>query len=218
MLSARSLKHYFSFPINPVIKILTFSDLIAMSGFALTSPIFAVYLNDRIADGNLEVVGYATMIYLVVKSGSQLLFAEIIDRIKGERDDFWMMFFGSLGYSIIPLAYLFAETPMHIYIIQFIYGIFSAATFPSWMALFTRHADRDKEGMEWGIYYTATDFGGAAAAALGGYWATQYGFESVFILNSVLSFIGTFFLFFIRNHTFPLDSTRKITTSDTIKL
>ena|SRR3989344_2095010 len=200
MLSARNLKHYFSFPINPVIKILTFSDLIAMSGFALTAPIFAVYLNDNIVGGSLEVVGFATMIYLVVKSVSQLLFAEIVDKIKGERDDFWMMFLGSVGYSFIPLFYLLAKTPTDIYIIQFMYGIFSAATFPSWMALFTRHADKDNEGMEWGIYYTATDFGGAAAAALGGYWASQYGFHSVFILNSVLSFIGTGFLFLIRKH------------------
>ena len=126
MLSTRNLKHYFSFPINPVIKILTFSDLIAMSGFGLISPIFAVYLNDNIAGSNLEVVGFAMTIYLVVKSVSQLIFAELVDKIKGERDDFWMMFLGSVGYSAIPLCYLLANSPTDIYIIQFVYGIFSA--------------------------------------------------------------------------------------------
>lgn len=200
MLSTRNLKHYFSFPINPVIKILTFSDLIAMSGFGLMSPIFAVYLNDQIAGGSLEVIGFSMTIYLVVKSVSQLIFAELVDKIKGERDDFWMMFIGSVGYSFIPLFYLMARNPTDIYIIQFIYGIFSAATFPSWMALFTRHADKDNEGMEWGIYYTLSDLGGAITASLGGFLAVQYGFNAVFILTSVMSFIGTGFLFAIRRY------------------
>ena len=215
MLSTRNLKHYFSFPINPVIKILTFSDLIAMSGFGLISPIFAVYLNDNIVGGSLEVVGFAMTIYLIVKSVSQLIFAELVDKIKGERDDFWMMFLGSVGYSAIPLCYLLARNPTDIYIIQFVYGIFSAATFPSWMALFTRHADKDNEGMEWGIYYTLSDLGGAVAASMGGFLAVHYGFNMVFVLTSIMSFIGTAFLFLIKKYT--ITGSGKI-SSDTIKL
>jgi MFS family permease len=180
--------------INSVIRILTISDVLIISGFGLVAPIFAVFITDSIKGGTLEVVGIASAVYLLAKSLGQIPVAVIIDKIKGEKDDFWAMLIGSVIFSIVPLFYLVINTPMQLYLVQLMYGLSTAVTLPAWMAIFTRHIDKRHEGVEWGVYQTLVDLGGAGAASLGGFLAYRFGFAPLFVLVSVISFIGTFFL------------------------
>lgn len=188
-------KNYFILrKINSVIRILTISDVLIISGFGLVAPIFAVFITDSIKGGTLEVVGIASAIYLLAKSLGQIPAAIIIDKIKGEKDDFWAMLIGSVIFSIVPLFYLVINTPVQLYLVQLMYGISTAITLPAWMAIFTRHIDKKHEGVEWGVYQTLVDLGGAGAASLGGFLAYRFGFAPLFVLVSITSFIGTFFL------------------------
>jgi len=70
-------------------------------------------------------------------------------------------------------------------------------TLPAWMAIFTRHIDKEHEGVEWGVYRTLVDLGAAGAASLGGFLAYRLGFMPLFILVSIISLIGSLFLVFI---------------------
>lgn len=147
----RGWKNYLTLrEVNQVIRVLTFSDLIFMSGFGLLAPIFAIYITDQIEGATLAVVGIASTIYLVTKSLGQIPAAYFIDKIRGERDDYWSMVVGSLIVSAIPLLYIAISNVWALYLVQFIYGFSVAFTFPSWMAIFTRHVDKNKEGFEWG--------------------------------------------------------------------
>ena len=189
---------YFSIKeISPVIRFLTISDVLIISGFGLISPIFAVFVVDNIQGSSLEVVGIATTIYLLTKSLGQIPAAYLIDKIRGEKDDFWAMIIGSIVFSFIPVAYLFVNTPSDLYIIQFFYGLAVAFTFPSWLAIFTRHIDRNKEGAEWGVYQTLIDLGAAGTAATGGFLAAKFGFAPLFLIVAAISLIGSLFLVFI---------------------
>lgn len=179
---------------NPVIKVLTISDFLIISGFGLITPVFAVFVTDTITGGTLAVVGIAAAIYLLARSIGQIPVGAIIDRIRGERDDFWAMFIGSIVFSIVPLFYLIITTPFHLYLVQLLFGLSTAAVLPPWMAIFIRHIDKKHEGLEWGIYQTLIDLGGAGAASLGGFLAFQFGFSYLFVLVSIASFIGSFFL------------------------
>lgn len=190
-----SWKDYFILKkINSVIRILTISDILMLSGFGLIAPIFAVFITDTINGGTLEVVGIAAAVYLLTKSLGQIPVAGIVDMIKGEKDDFWAMLIGSIMFSAIPLFYLIVETPLQLYFVQFIYGLAAAMTYPAWMAIFTRHVDRNHEGVEWGVYQTLVDLGTAAAAIVGGFLAFRFGFTYLFILVSIISLIGSLFL------------------------
>ncbi|RLC36600.1 hypothetical protein DRH27_04980 [Candidatus Falkowbacteria bacterium] len=180
--------------VNKVIRILTISDVIIISGFGLVSPIFAIFIADTIKGGTLEVVGIASSVYLIAKSLIQIPAANFIDRMKGEKDDFWALFIGSVIYSLIPLLYLAVNTPIELYIVQFFYGIATAITLPSWYAIFTRHIDKKHEGLEWGVYETLVGLGAAGAASLGGFLAFRFGFNNLFILVSLTSLIGSMFL------------------------
>jgi len=193
-------REYLLMDANWVIKFLIISDILLTGSRGLLAPIFAIFATGVIPDATAETVGIAMTIFLVAKSVFQVPAASIMDKIKGERDDFSMLVFGSLISAILPLFYLIIHTPLELYIIQFFLGISFACMFPSYMAIFTRHIDRDKEGMEWGAYFTLVDLGSALAAAIGGVLAVTVGFTWVIIGMSASSVMGTLLLLPIRSH------------------
>ncbi len=195
---AAKTNHYFLKDINPVIRFLILSDTVISGSAGLLGPIFALFITDFIQGGSAAVAGVAAGIYLFTKSVLQIPFAHLIDRIRGEKDDYWFMLIFSLLMALVPLLYLWVSSPMQLYFTQFILGIFTAFTYPSWMALFTRHIDKKKEGTEWGIYFTLVDIVGAAFASLGGYVATSQGYQTLIVCVVIISFMGALVLLPIR--------------------
>lgn len=181
--------------VNKIVQALTVSDILILSGLGLIAPIFAVFITDQIQGGDLRAVGLSSTIYLLAKSGFQVPLAQVVDRIKGERDDFWMMVAGSLIISLTPLLYIFIKTVPQLFLVQAIYGLGGALSYPPWLAIFTRHVDKEKTGWEWSVYYTSIDLSGALAAGLGGLLAEKLGFKPLFLLVSLVSFLGSFWLF-----------------------
>lgn len=199
-MAKRSIKlgHYFLRNINPVVRFLIISDTIIIGAAGLLGPIFALFIEDFIQGGNAAVAGLSVSIFLFTKSVFQIPIAHFIDRVRGEKDDFWLMFICTILTAVIPLLYLVIHTPSQIYLVQFILGLFTAFTFPTYMAIFTRHIDKEKEGTEWGVYFTLTDLTSAALAAVGGYLATTQGFPTLIIAVVVVSLIGSLMLWPIR--------------------
>ena len=183
--------------INNLIKILTFSDVIIVSGWGLVNPLFAVFLNQQIKGGNLELIGLATAVYCIVRSALLLPFARLIDSIKGEIDDFVLMATGSFLMSLVPFLYIFASSGVHILLLQGLLGFSSAMVSPGWLAIFTRHIDRHIEAEEWGLYNSMVGLGGALTSALGGFMAERLGFRPLFLLVGIISAFGTSFLYFV---------------------
>lgn len=184
--------------ISRVVIWLSVADFFLISGWGLVAPIFAVYITGQIEGAGLEVVGLASTIYFLLKSGLQVPLANLIDKIKGERDDFLAMFVGFVIATVVPLFYIVIKTVPQLFLVQALYGLGNALLYPSWLALFTRHIDKNKEGWEWSLYYTTIDLSGAAVAAIGGYLAKYFGFKSLFLVVSFFSFIGCLTLFKIR--------------------
>jgi len=191
---AIKIRYYFLQDINPVIRFLILSDVILVGASGLLGPIFALFITGFIKGGNEAVAGLAAGIYLVAKSIFQIPIAYLIDKIRGEKDDFWLMFIFTAITSLIPILYLVIDTPIELYIVQFVLGVFTAFTFPTYMAIFTRHIDKQKEGTEWGVYFTLVDLVSAALAMVGGFIASTEGFRPLIITVVGLSIIGTMVL------------------------
>ena len=186
--------------INRVIRLLTYSDILLLSGWGLINPIMAVFFADNIEGGDVKVAGLAIMVFFLVKSLLQIPLARIIDLTKGELDDYWWMLIGTFLISISPFFFIWASLPWHVYVIQVIHGVGGALSYPTWLAIFTRHIDKHEEGLEWSIYYTTTDLGAALTAGAGGYLASLLGYDALFYVVGVLSIIGTLFLFGVKGH------------------
>jgi MFS family permease len=196
---SRFLREYMLLDVNPVIRFLILSDIVWRSGVGLLTPVFPIFIIERIVGGNELVAGVAATIGLVTKGIFQVPAAAIIDKIRGEKDDFWMMITFSFLTLLMPISYLFIRTPGQLYVVEFFSNLFLAFTFPSFMAIFTRHVDRQKEGTTWGLYFTLTDFAGAASAAVGGAIALTLGFDKLIIATVSISIMAVFLLIPIRS-------------------
>lgn len=185
------IQDYFLSGMDPMIRFLIFADIVGYAAAGLLGPIFAIFIVGFIDGGTEAVAGIAAAIFLLTKSLMQIPAAAIVDKICGEKDDFLFLFWSMIIVSLLPLLYLFINSPTELYVVQFILGLATAFTFPSFMALFTRHTPPGKEGMTWGVYYTLTDLSSAATAAIGGFLALTIGFEKVIIIVSVLGVLGT---------------------------
>ncbi|MBI2628108.1 MAG: MFS transporter [Candidatus Niyogibacteria bacterium] len=200
--------------ISKVVKIMVLSDFVFNSALGSFGPVFAIFLTDKITGGNAEVVGFSVAVYWVVKSIFQLPIARFLDKTDGEKDDFYALFTGYILASISVFLFIFAKTPLHIYLIQAFFGIVMAIAVPAWYGIFTRHIDDDKTSFEWSLESVfSVGLATAISGAIGGIIVTKFGFNVLFVCASAFSFLSAFSLLFLYPHL-TKKTASKITMAD----
>ncbi|OGZ26940.1 MAG: hypothetical protein A2365_02285 [Candidatus Nealsonbacteria bacterium RIFOXYB1_FULL_40_15] len=187
--------------INKVIKVLIISDFFLNSALGIYSPVFALFIMQRITGDMAEaakVAGFATLFYWTAKSLLQIPLAVQMDKRKGEKDDFYFMIVGALLASLAPLGFIISSSAWHIYLFNILQSVGMAMTIPSWYAIFTRHVDKGKEAFEWGANSSFLSLGVGITGALGGITAALFGFNFIFIATAVLGIISTASMIAIR--------------------
>lgn len=191
--------------INKVIKILILSDLILLFGWGLIVPILAIFITEQIKGGDVRVAGMAIGLYWLVKSIIQIPIGRYLDQKKGEKDDYYFMIFGIFLASLVPLGFIFAKLPWHIYFLQIIHALGMAMNIPAWGGIFVRHVDKGKEALSWSFESSAIGIGAGIAGILGGAIAKFFGFVPLFIGVFVFGIISAFLLFLISKDLIPKD-------------
>ncbi len=164
--------------------------MVFLSALGFITPIFAIFIADKIRGGGVEVVGFAAAIYWIGRSILEIPIAKFLDRTKGEKDDLYLLVVGYSICALVQFGYIFSFLPWHIYLLQGIYALGAALSWPAWAALFTRHIDKGKEGFEWSIEHVAFSLGTGITGALGGLMVANFGFEVVFIFTGIIALIG----------------------------
>lgn len=185
------------FNINRIIWYLLVSDIFIQTGFGLTAPILAIFINDHITGGSVLAVGIAEMIYFATKSATQLPMSKVIDKFPHKAR--YVLIAGALLTTVAPIIYIFAKEIWWIYLAQFIYGLGSGLNYPAWLGIWSRHLDKGQESFEWSLYATSVEIGIAAAAAIGATVAQLFGFEATFALVSVFSLSGCLLLLRVKS-------------------
>ena len=180
--------------VNRVIRHLVISDFVLNFAFGLLSPIFAVFVLKNIDGSSLKVIGLATAFYWIARTLTTVPLSRFMDRTNGERDEFYFIVAGSFIMSSVPLFYLFASLPWHIYLIQFILGLSNSMAVPAWRILFTDHIDRGRTGYEWSLEDIAIGTSVAISAYLGSLLADKFGFGVVFVILAILGYFATLIL------------------------
>ncbi len=193
------------FRFNKVIQLFILSDLLIASAWGFIGPVFAVFLLESIHGGSASVAGIAAGIYWIAKSIVQIPIGKYLDRNHGEKDDYWFMVIGLFVSSFVPLGFLVSSQPWHIYVLNFAHAICMAAVVPPWGGIFTRHMDKGKEAESWSFESSAIGLGAGIAGVVGGLVAASIGFAPLFIGVSVLSFVGTLLLLFVKKNIVPHD-------------
>ena len=183
---------------NRVVKYLVLSDLIFWAGWGLITPVFAIFIVDKIEGGTAFVAGIAAAIYWILKSLLRIPIGIFLDNRPSERDDYWFLTVGLFVAALIPFGFIFAKLPWHIYFLQVIYAVAMAMALAGWSAIFTRHIDKGKEATEWGLDATSVGLGYGISGAIGGWAVTQFGFTPVFVVVGILGLMGAVLLLALR--------------------
>ena len=187
-----------------MVKTIVVADFFYNSAFASFGPVFAIFITSQISGGSAKVAGFASAIYWIVKSLCQLPIARFLDKTDGERDDFLALFLGYFFSGLVPLAYIFATEPKHLYIIQGFYGFVMAWAVPAWYSIFTRHVDKWRISFEWSLDSVfSVGVAASISAAVGGYVADRFGFGVLLVGASAISVFSSFLLLGLLNHLHP---------------
>ena len=186
--------------VNRIVLNLVYADLIFYTAVGLVTPIVAVFYADYVKGGSIALAGLATAVFWVVKSAVQVPVSLYADNHKGERDDYKFIIIGFTISAVVPLCYyLFVTEAWHVYLMESLRGIGYGMSVPTYLSMFTRHIDRQRENFEWTLHSNAVGLGYAAAAALGGILAERFGFGAIFLITSGLMFLAPVTLLFIKN-------------------
>ena len=189
--------------LNKIIRYLIISDLLLWGGWGFIDPIFSIFIIENIAGATLISVGLLATIYWGAKSIAQIPIAIILDKNKGENDDFYMLIAGILIAGASALAFVFVKELWQAYLIQFFKGIGFALYLPAWMAMFSRHLNKKHTAFDWAINSSSVGIGIGLAGLLGGSIASLFGFKSVFIATSLFAILSALVLFLIHKSILP---------------
>jgi len=92
--------------------------------------------------------------------------------------------------SIAYIGFSFSHSIVQLFFFYVITGVAIGIATPAKNSLFSAHLDHDKEPTEWSLYDAVTLMGIALATALGGFIASAYGFQPLFLLAALINILG----------------------------
>lgn len=185
---------------NTKIKLLNLLDIFSLYGISLLSPIFAVFVIEKIEGGNLQVVGIALAINLLVANVFSLVTAKYFDKTKGDADEYKYLLVGYIVIPFLPVFYLWIDSIWQVYLVQFFSGLMIAISYPAWRGLYARSIEKGREAFGWSFNASVNGLIAASAAIIGGFVAENFGFNYVFMIAPLMGIPGIFALIKIRKY------------------
>lgn len=181
--------------VNKAIQIMLSYLFFVVMAESLFTPIFSVFIIDSITEATLKTAGFALAIYALAKSLVQIPLARYLDKLKGEKDDFYSLIVGAVVAIIYPFSLIFISEVWHLYVLEALAGVGTAALMAAYYSLFARHVDKGSEGFEWSLFSVGgLTISGAIGAAIGGILADVFGFQLLFLINGIVNFVVFFIL------------------------
>lgn len=191
------------FQVNRVIRSFIVVDLLLWGGWGLVSPVFALFVVDRIAGATAATVGVAVAAYWVVRSLIQVPTAVFLDRHEGEKDDFLTLLAGLILAGFTAMAFPLVTSVAGLLSVALLQGVAFGLYIPAWSAIFSRHLDKEHYAFDWSLDNTTLGIASGVAAAAGGVAVNLFGFNAIFIFAGVLSFASALVLLLVPDLVFP---------------
>lgn len=176
-------------------------------GWGLISPIFSIFVIEEIVGATLVTVGVVSAFYWLVRSLVQFPIAVALDKMKGEKDDFYVLVLSLLMIGGLSFAMTLVETPFQLYFIQALYGGAFGAYSIAWPSIFSRHMDKGRVAIDWSLDKGLIGLIIAGTSLLGAEVANTIGFDAVFILTGAVSILSALALFAVPKLIIPKSST-----------
>ncbi len=179
-------------PFNHAIKILLVTNALILVSGAMLGPIYALFIQ-RIG-GDLLDASLAFGFFSFVAGLTTLWAGRFADKI---RDSELIVVF---GYAVIGLGffgYVFVDSLLGLLIVQAIIGFGEAVYSPAFDSLYSKHLMKLKGGSVWGAWESINYFTLALGAVSGGLLVTLFGFNTMFVVMSLMSFASAIYIYFL---------------------
>ena len=191
-----SLFSFRKLPFNRALRILLFTNAAILIAAAMFGPIYALFV-EKIG-GNLMDASIASGIFAFVAGLTTIISGRYSDRIK---ENELVVVLGYLIIGIGFLLYLRVDSVIFLFIVEGIIGIGEAIYSPAFDALYSKHLDGRKSGLQWGAWESTNYFTAAAGAVVGGGLVTMFGFQFLFIVMAVLCFGSALYILRLKRWT-----------------
>jgi len=173
---------------DPVIGVLAFSNMSVMLGFGQILPLLPVLLVDRLNATALEVSATVGA-FAITRIFLQGPLGALSDRY-GRKP---FVTFPLLGYTLVSILYIFANSTWMFIAIRGLQGVFSASLWPVSDAIVMDVVEPRQRGRAVTSIQIAYTVGSVSGPFLGGVVASLYGLWAVFLLSAMMTaaaFVG----------------------------
>ncbi|MCS7119920.1 MAG: MFS transporter [Nitrososphaerota archaeon] len=165
---------------SPALLLVTVSALSAL-GVGLLGPVYPIFVLNRFSASIVDV-GFLAAVFSLTAAVFKAPAGKIVDLVGKEK----VLLAGVLLGAISSLSYIYAYNIMHLYLIEFLFGIAYALQQPSLLSLAIDLSNEEKRGFFLGILSSAYDLAGAVAALVSALIVAKFGFEAIFYMASGL--------------------------------
>jgi MFS family permease len=171
---------------NSALKVLLACAALSTLATEMFVPIYAIFVGQ--IGGGLLVAAEAYGAFSIV-AGILIFFISRWENSVKHQENLVV-----LGYAVGSLGFfglLLVKEPLHLLIVQILFGVSTAITSPAYDALYSRFLDRGKFVLEWGLWESTYYIFAGLAAFSGGLIAALFGFRGLFAVMLALSLAAT---------------------------
>lgn len=156
----------------------------------MLGPIYALFV-DKVG-GDLLDASFAGAIYTLAAGATTLFAGKISDKVKQTE---MIVVAGYLVLAVAYLLYTVVGNIVHLLIVQVLIGFGEAVYSPAFDAVYSRHLNHASAGKQWGAWESMNYFTATIGAVLGGAIATQFGFNVLFIVMSLICVLSALYIY-----------------------
>lgn len=163
----------------PKISIKTIATVISFSslGLGFLGPVYSIFVVKNFS-ASLFHAGALSAIFLLTSA----IFKMPAGKLADKHGNWKILLVGLFGCGLSSLCYVFAFDLIHLYVIEFVYGISFGFQRPALLALMATVSNKPSRGLLMGMFDSVDDVSGAFAAVVSGAVVTSLGFKALFLL------------------------------------
>lgn len=172
-----------------IIRSYIISESLIWSAWNAVFPIMAIYITTMVQGGTIESAGIAYSIHLVFR----VIFEISIGKTLHNASDRKKFAISVIGLTLMTIAYTGFVLSKNIWCVFGLYALLGTGigiASPAKNSLFAMHLNKNKSASQWASYDAITFLCTAIASAVGGMFATKFGFDALFTLVAILNFLG----------------------------
>ncbi|MEK9209214.1 MAG: MFS transporter [Patescibacteria group bacterium] len=175
---------------NKAIRILLVTNGLILIAGAMLGPIYALFV-EKIG-GDLLDASLSFSVFMVTAGVVTLISGKFSDKLKESE---LVVVWGYIVMGVGFFSYTLVNSLWSLLLVQVLIGLGEAIYNPAFDALYSKHLDGHKAGREWGVWEAMNFLVAALGAIAGGFLATKFGFNAMFITMGLLCFASAIYIF-----------------------